>query len=385
VLWPLAGEPLVALQWASAASSVLLVWPLALLGRRVAPPSVATLAAVTVSLLPGPWLFAVRGFSSTARHGPGSGRCGPVERGDLAGRRTTAFTLLLTAAFLVRPILLPVIGLLWLAGVATVRPWTRALPGVLTGLGAVGVAVGDHGVAGGGWEAFAFPFVRHFGSHTGRLHLNTGGFTDLGLVKGVGGVPWALLLAAVVAVGLVVWARRVNRRSAAVWAVVMAALVIQLLTLQNRTYPRYAVAAQLAAAPLVAGTAALLPTPVGVGVLAVAAAGAVGASLPLVFEQHRRELPAWTAACRAETVAREQGWAVVVGPEVHAFASYRWHVLEREGIEPPPLILSPRAPEPWEGVDPPVGRGHDPSPSLPRQPRRRRDVVGAVFRPAYGG
>jgi hypothetical protein len=45
--------------------------------------------------------------------------------------------------------------------------------------------------------------------------------------------------------------------------------------------------------------------------------------------------------------------AVVVEPELHPFASYRWHLLEREGSKPPPLVLSPWAPEPWAGVDRP--------------------------------
>jgi hypothetical protein len=162
-----------------------------------------------------------------------------------------------------------------------------------------------------------------------------------------------VVLAVVVGIGLAVWGRRVHRRSAAVWVVVLAVLVVQLLTLQNRTYPRYAIAVQLAVAPLVAGAAALVPIPLALGVLAAAVGGAAWSSWPLLVEQHRTELPAWSAACRAEVVARNLGWTAVVGPEVHVFASYRWHVLERRGIDPPPLVLSPRAPEPWEGVSGP--------------------------------
>ena len=62
LLLPLAGTPYAALQLVSAMASVLALWPLAALGRRVAPPAVATAAALLVLFLPGPWLFSVRGF-----------------------------------------------------------------------------------------------------------------------------------------------------------------------------------------------------------------------------------------------------------------------------------------------------------------------------------
>lgn len=354
VLTPFAGEPLVALQWASSIASVVAVWPLALLGRQVAPQPVATLAAVLVSMLPGPWLFAVRGFSSTAATVLVLAAAALWSHVGLRRRgAATVFTVVLTAAFLVRPILLPVIGLAWLAGAATVRPLRNLLPGVLAGFAMVAISAARMAWLEGGWEAFVRPFVVHFGRHTARLHLNTGGFGDLGLVKGVGGSAVALVAAVLIAVGLVQWARRVGWRSAAVWAVLLTALVGQLLTLQNRSYPRYAVAAQLAAAPLVAGAVALAPAPAAIALLVAGTAGAAWTAWPLLEEQHRLELPAWSAAVEAERVARGRDWAVVVEPEVHPFASYWWHVLERRGVEPPPLILSPRAPEDWGGVDRP--------------------------------
>jgi len=66
LLTPIVGEPMVALQAASAAFSVAALWLLAALGRRVAHPSVAAAAAVLVLVAPGPWLYAMRGFSTTA-------------------------------------------------------------------------------------------------------------------------------------------------------------------------------------------------------------------------------------------------------------------------------------------------------------------------------
>jgi hypothetical protein len=44
---------------------------------------------------------------------------------------------------------------------------------------------------------------------------------------------------------------------------------------------------------------------------------------------------------------------VVVEPEVHVFSSYWWHLLAWRGEPTPPMVLSPRAPEPWLGVDRP--------------------------------
>jgi len=48
LLTPLAGDPLLALQLASAASSVAALWLLSALGRKVAPPAVAVAAALVV-------------------------------------------------------------------------------------------------------------------------------------------------------------------------------------------------------------------------------------------------------------------------------------------------------------------------------------------------
>ena len=61
---PVVDDPLRALQLASATFSVSALWVLAAIGRRVAPPAVAAAAALVVLAAPGPWLFAVRGFSS---------------------------------------------------------------------------------------------------------------------------------------------------------------------------------------------------------------------------------------------------------------------------------------------------------------------------------
>lgn len=352
LLLPLAGEPLRALQWGSSVLSVAALWPLAALGRKAAHPVVAVAASVLVMVAPGPWLYAVRGFSST----PAAAFAlfaAALAAGGLAGRRATAFTVLVAAAFLIRPILLPGLAALWLVGAATVRPRRRLLPGLAGAAAMVALAVLAMVRAEGGWNAFVQPFLAHSDKHFSRLDQNPGGVLDLGLVKGLsGGVPAALLMAAAL-LGLGVWARRRGRRSALAWLLVLGVTVVQLVALQNRSYARYAVPAQLALAPLIAAAAGLLPPALATGGLLAGAAALGAAAHPLLEEQHTTYLPGWQAVLVSSELAMERGMAVVVEPELHPFASYRWHLLERAGVRPPPLILSPWAPEPWAGVDRP--------------------------------
>ncbi len=352
LMMPFAGEPLRALQWASAAFSVMALWPLALLGRRVAPPSVAAGTALVVLFLPGPWFFSVRGFSSTAAAAVALAAAA-VWVGGLEGRRATIFTLLITVSFLIRPILLPALAVLWVCGAVTLRPRTKLVPGILAGSALLMTAVAVMAHLEGSWSAFVRPFVVHGASHASRLHLNAGGVADLGLVKGVGGVGAAVFLSVTAAWGLVVWGRRYGRGAVVSWLLIGFSLVGPLLFMQNRTYARYAVPVQLAAAPLVAGAIGALPAAPVALVLGGVAVGLSWWSRPLLEEQHRKRLAAWDAIVDAEGRARKSNWAVVVDPEIHPFASYLWHVREGDGRIALPMELSPRAPEGWAGVDRP--------------------------------
>ena len=350
LLTPLTGDPLLALQLASAAFSVAALWALAAIGRQVATPPVAAAASLAVLAAPGPWLFAVRGFSTTAA------ACFALAAvavlvGGLRGHRVTIFTLLVSASFLVRPHLLPALAILWLAGVWSVRPVRRLLPGVGLGLSMGTIALVLMVRAEGGWSAFVAPFVAHSQRHFSRLVGNVGGYADLGLVKGFGGVVPATFVFALSIVGLAVWARRRGRRVATVWLVVLAVLVAQLVWLQNRTYGRYAVGVQMALAPLVAAAASTVPP-------AAAVAGLMGLTtwfgstgLPLVREQHTTQLPAWQAVQQSLIEGLDDDRTVVLESEAYPFASYLWHLLEARGEPTPPWVLSPWAPEPWEGVE----------------------------------
>ncbi len=352
LLLPLAGTPYRALQLISALASILALWPLAILGRRVAPPAVATSAALLVLFLPGPWLYSVRGFSSTAAVVLALWAASLLV-GGLDGRRATVFTLLLTASFLVRPILLPTVALLWLVGVDSIRPRRRMLPGVALGLAAIVVAVLVMARLEGGWAAFVEPFVRHGDFHVARLHRNTRVLAEIGLFKGVGGLAAAAVLTAGSMLGLVVWWRRVGARAALAWVAILGLTATQLIMLQNRSYARYAVGVQMATAPLLAGAGSLVAPPVAVVGFLGMTAFAAASSLPLLREQHEEVFGAWEATVDASRRAGDRGWAAVVEPEVHVFSSYQWTLQENLGESTPPMVLSPRAPEPWTGVDRP--------------------------------
>jgi len=342
LLLPLAGTPLRALQLGSAFLSVAALWPLVSLGRRAAPPIVAVVAAILVLLLPGPWLHAVRGFSSTPATTLALAAAALLA-GGLAGRRATAFTLLVAAAFLVRPILLPGLGILWLGGALTVRPVRRLVPGVAAAFvaGIVSLVMMVH--AQGGWQLFVLAFEQHAHRHFSRLVDNPGGVLDLGLIHGTGGLWWAIALGVLSVLGLIAWARRVGRPGALLWVLVLGITSTQLIFLQNRTYTRYAVPVHLAMAPLLAAGAAAAAPPaiaaVGLGGLALLA-GSV--AWPLLVEQHVDRLAGWWAVDAGFAVARRNGVAVVTEGGLYPFANYRWF-LEGNGepAEDPQLFLSP--------------------------------------------
>jgi len=346
---PVAGAPYQALQLVSALASVFMLWPLAILGRRVAPPAVATAAALLVLFLPGPWLFSVRGFSTMAAAALAMAAAALVA-GGLEGRRTTIFTLLLTASFLVRPILLPTMALLWLMGAEAVRPRRRLLPGLFLGTASVVIAILVMARLEGGWAAFVEPFVTHATFHADRLHRNTQVLADLGLIKGVGGLASSFVLGAVSALGLGVWWRKVGTRAVIAWIAVLGLTIAQLVMLQNRSYARYSVGVQMATAPLIAGAASLASPPVAVAGLLGMTGIAAWSSMPLLQEQHTQTFGAWQATVDAAERAADRNWAVVVEPEIHVFSSYWWSVLEHRGDVVPPVLLSPRAPEPWQGI-----------------------------------
>ncbi|HPC83753.1 MAG TPA: hypothetical protein P5234_10440 [Thermoanaerobaculaceae bacterium] len=331
LMLPFVSEPLRGLQLLSALASVASLWPLAALGRRLAPPPAATAAAVLVLFAPGVWLHAVRGFSSTPAAFFALWAAALAVWG-LDGRRATAFSVLVAAAFLVRPILVPSLALLWLAGALAVRSWRRLLPGVAIGAGATAAAIAWMVAMQGSWAAFIRPFAVHGATHARNLAINTGAFADWGIVKGLGGVWTAAAVAVLAAAGMVVWWRRASRGGAAAWAGVLAVGIWQIVAIQNRTFPRYAVPFQLAMAPLAATAAgSLAPPAVGAAALLGLGAALGFRAHPLVEEQHTRLMPGWAAVRFAVERAQHEGMELVVEPGLHPFLSYLEEVDRRRG------------------------------------------------------
>jgi hypothetical protein len=319
---PFVSEPLKGLQLLSSALSVLALWPLAAVARRAAPPLVATTVSVVFLLLPGVWMYAPRGFSETPSTFFVLWAMAVLVDG-LEGRRATAFVALLTAAFLTRPILLPSLGLLWLAGAATVRPRRRLLPGVAIGTAATIVATAAMIAIQGSAQSFVAAFVDHATRHARGLATNVQGFSELGIVTGSGGVWVTVTFIVLAALGTVAWARRRGRRFATVWVAILLVSVAQLVWLQDRTYPRYAVPSQLAAAPLVAaGAVAVAPAATAAWSLAALGAYLAVQTYPVMVEQHATEMPAWAALRFAAQVAARDGYELVVEPGLAPFTSY---------------------------------------------------------------
>ncbi|HVN32038.1 MAG TPA: hypothetical protein VMT45_08620, partial [Thermoanaerobaculaceae bacterium] len=197
-------------------------------------------------------------------------------------------------------------------------------PGVFLGLAATAGAVAGLVLAQGSWSGFASSFVRHATTHARNLvEHNPGGVLDLGIVKGLGG-PWSAAGVAILALlGILVWWRRASRRGAVAWLVVLAVVVVQLVWLQNRKFPRYAVPLEMAVAPLLAAVAtALAPSIVAAGTLAgLGTVWAVG-SFPLLMEQHTTPLPGWAAVQQAVAEADQTASELVVEPGLYPFLSY---------------------------------------------------------------
>ena len=328
---PLVSEPLRGLQILSALSSVLTLWPLAALARRLAPAQVAMAATLVFLMLPGVWLHAPRGFSETPSAFLALWAAAVLVDG-LAGGRVTAFTLLVTASFLVRPIILPSLAVLWTAGALSVRPRRRLLPGVVLGAGAVLTSIVAMVIVQGSGRRFVEAFGGHAARHARGLAENVVGFSEVGIVKGTGGTWPAITLLILAGLGLVVLARRHGWRFAAAWATVWVVGVAQLVWLQDRKYPRYAVLFQLAGAPLAAaGAAAMAPA-------AAAAAGlaALGVYLgvrayPLVEEQHANLMSIWAAVRFAGAAANRDGYDLLLEPGIAPFVSYQQELDKRRG------------------------------------------------------
>jgi hypothetical protein len=338
-------DPLVALQVASSALSVVGLWALVGLWDRVAGRPVALLGAGAAALLPGVWFHAPRAFSET----PAAALAIVGFAAWLAaGRAGYAFGVVaLTAAALVRPPLAPFFVLaVVLASWGVRRELRRAV-------GAAGLAVLLLGVVllplvleAGGARALLGASVEHGTEHFGLLGTEPWSLATLGFTRGLGAPAAAVAFAALALLG---WARF---RRALGWRWVAgttaaAVLVLLLLALHNSTYPRYWVLVWLlGATPAVAGLALLLRRTV---LLAFATAAALAASawwvLPALLHVHRNPLPVVAALTHAKE--RSGGGEAVLVFEDQLF-SFRNLAVRQGWFTVPALRLSEVA---WPRVE----------------------------------
>lgn len=329
LILPMAPSPLTALHILSAGASILLLWPLAAVGRRVASRPVAAAAAIAVLFLPGVWFHSVRGFTSVPAALPAMWAAALAAGGLQTSRRAAAFFALLAASVLIRPILLPPLLLLALAGARTL-PWRRVLLPLLPAavlLATAGTVLAIHS---GGWRHLSALTLNHAHRHGRDLVWNVTNLPRLGWVRGLGGGVPAVAALAVTVVGLGAWRRR-SRGQAVTWLVVVGTGLAQLLLLQNPTHPRYAVPFQLALAPAAAGAAGLLPAPVGTAALLAAGGAFVAHGAPAVLSQHRDANPVWQAVEIGRERALAANAALLVEPAVYPFVSYREKLARRRG------------------------------------------------------
>lgn len=312
-------DPLAALQVASAVLSVLGCWALIGLWEGTVGRTAARVGALLAAFLPGVWYHAPRGFSETPSAALTVIALAVWMR---MGRRGFATGLVVLAgAALVRPPLGPFFLLLALLAAWGIRDDVARLGrGVAAATAFVLAVVVPALLEAGGlrlfWEATAI----HSREHFGMLGLDSWAFAELGYTRGLG-APWAAWLFAGLAIlGLVALRRPLGR---AWWPAGIAggSLLLLLLLVHGRTYPRYWVLAWiLMATPAVAGARAVLRR----GGLA-AAAGLVAAlagalwTYPALAYIHAHRLPAVEALRQVAAEGRETDALLVFEDALFAF------------------------------------------------------------------
>ncbi|MCJ7442482.1 MAG: hypothetical protein MUO25_13045 [Thermoanaerobaculaceae bacterium] len=309
------GDPLQALQVASALFSVLGFWALVGLWEGVAGRRLALTGAALAAFLPGVWFHAARGFSETPSAALAIIGLALWLRGGRAG--FTPGVVAMTCAALVRPPLAPFFVLaVVLAGWGVRREPRRLAAGALAAGAVLAAVMVPAALAAGGLGALVEVSALHAGQHLSTLGTESWAPESLGLVRGLGTPAVAVFFLALAAVGWWGWRRALAHRW---WAATLAgvALVFLLVFADNRNYPRYWVLVWLLmATPAVAGAALLgrsrtaAATASSVGMLA-----AVWWTWPAMRHIHRNQLPV-VAALRTVGAA---GGALIYEDQLFSF------------------------------------------------------------------
>lgn len=277
LLLPILGDPVRALQVASAIASVVTFWALARLLNPLLPGGRATLLAAAFSMSPLVWIHAGRGFSTTPAIA-----CAVLAL--LAWRGgTTAYRmgwLLLAFAALIRPQLLPELVVLGIAGLragAHSRATRITSVALAAGVGLLCVSFAFASDA----EAVSRAFVDHFGRHRGGL-AGPRVWADLGIVRGLGHPALAAAIAGLTAAGL--WRATRSDRTHGAWLLALLLVTAWMILRQHHPgYPRYAVALLAAGMPAIAWAVDALPRRLAVFLsLGLTLVGTVSALGPLL-------------------------------------------------------------------------------------------------------
>lgn len=314
------GDPLGALQLASAGFSVLSLVALRYLAEPLLGPRLAMAAVWLAAFLPGVWFHAVRGFSETPSAAVFLAALALWTRGR--DRWPVLALVLLTAAALIRPPLAPFYAVVGLSWVWNLRSRARVLVEALgASLVLVLVSLGPLILEAGGWHLYWESFSTHAGEHVFLLGSEGARWEELGWVRGLGGPYLAIGVTLVAVVGWGSLARTLGRPR---WLEVSGLglwLVYLLSFTHNRTYPRYWVLPfLLAAIPVVAGLRWVLRREW----LALVASLALGAALaawayPAVSYTHRNVSPPVAAFLQA---ANDPENTVVFQDELFSFRNY---------------------------------------------------------------
>ena len=298
------GDPLQALQVASAVLSVLGLWALVGLWDGVIGRRLALAGAVLAAFIPGVWFHAARGFSETpsavfAIIGLAlwlrAGRDGLVP-GVVA----------MTCAALVRPPLAPFFVLaVVLAAWGARRDPRRVARAALAATVVLTVVLIPTALVAGGWRFLLDVSATHAGEHLATLGTESWAPASLGFVRGLGTPPAAIAFAVLAALGWLGWRRALRGRW---WAGTLAgvALVFMVVFMDNRNYPRYWVLVWLLlATPALAGVLLLVRSRALAGAAAVAAAVAGCAwAWPAVSYLHANRLPVVAAMDAVESAGK---------------------------------------------------------------------------------
>ncbi len=285
------GDPVLALQLASAVLSVVAIWALVGLWEGLAGRRVALAGATLAAFVPGVWFHSARAFSEMP-----SAACALVAfacwlRGGRAG--FVPGVAAMTCAALIRPPLAPFFAL----SVVLASWWVRHEPRRFTAGAALGAALlaavtWPAALAAGGWRLLFDVSAVHAGEHFATLGTEPWTFGALGFARGLATTPAAAAFTVLAGLGWLGWRRALGARW---WAGVAAgsALAVLVVLMDNRTFPRYFVLAWLLlATPAVAGLAQLVRSRAAAAAVGVGAAAAGGWwAWPAMQFAHRNELP----------------------------------------------------------------------------------------------